>query len=54
MLVPAVFAVLMKINLNLWERIIEKSLERGYPNGVYLQLADVSGFRQAAETPAAS
>src|SRR3954451_16145612 len=31
MLVPAVFAVLMKMNLNLWDRIIDKSLERGYP-----------------------
>ena len=31
MLVPAVFAVLIKMSLYLWDRIIEESLERRHP-----------------------
>ena len=47
MLVPAVFAVLMKMNLYLWDKIIEECWS-AYLATPRLQLADVNGFRQAA------
>jgi len=48
MLVPAVFAVLMKMNLYLWDRIIEEWQRAGSPE--HRQLADTKGFRQTPET----
>src|SRR5580765_1245197 len=44
---PAVFAVLIKMNLYLWDRIIEE-WGAGIPPHAE-QLADATGFRQAAE-----